>query len=280
MPENWSRGEVEAIVSDHFTMLLRELQGESFNKSEHRRRLRERLNNRSDGSVEFKHANISAVLLELGFPYIDGYKPRSNAQDLLRAVVAARLQERPDLLQAAAHIVDAPAVAPKADPMSVFVDPPVPEHNRAAEDRQPRAPLPALRVNYLEREARNRALGLAGERFVLELEHQRLWEAGKRRLAERIDHVSQTRGDGEGYDIQSFDVHGRVRMIEVKTTRFGIMTPFFATRNEVSVSDANRSEYRLYRIFDFGDRPRLFVLEGAIRDSVVLDPAVYRASFG
>lgn len=42
------------------------------------------LNGRSPGAIEFKHANISAILIEIGFPYLDGYKPRGNYQELLR----------------------------------------------------------------------------------------------------------------------------------------------------------------------------------------------------
>ena len=38
---------------------------------------------RTDPSIEFKHSNISAVLVERGQPYIDGYKPRGNYQRML-----------------------------------------------------------------------------------------------------------------------------------------------------------------------------------------------------
>ena len=33
------------------------------------------LDGRSKGSIEFKHQNVSAVLVDMGLPYIDGYKP-------------------------------------------------------------------------------------------------------------------------------------------------------------------------------------------------------------
>jgi hypothetical protein len=63
MASPWSRDEVELIVADYFAMFEAELRGDDVNKADHNRRLRTRLNNRSKGSVEFKHANISAVLL-------------------------------------------------------------------------------------------------------------------------------------------------------------------------------------------------------------------------
>ena len=42
---------------------------------------------RNRASLEFKHCNISAVLVKLGYPCIAGYKPRGNFQQLLQAVV-------------------------------------------------------------------------------------------------------------------------------------------------------------------------------------------------
>ena len=85
--DDWSREEVEATVGDYFAMLRDELAGLPINKSERNLRLRSLLQNRSKGSVEFKHANISAVLTLHGYPYIDGYKPRFNFQALLEQVV-------------------------------------------------------------------------------------------------------------------------------------------------------------------------------------------------
>lgn len=58
---DWSREEVEAIVADYLHMLTLELSGQSYNKTEHRRRLQAKLNQRSDGSIEFKHCNIRGV---------------------------------------------------------------------------------------------------------------------------------------------------------------------------------------------------------------------------
>src|SRR5690606_17522896 len=104
---------------------------------------------------------------------------------------------------------------------------------------------------YLEQEAANHSLGLAGEKLILEYEHQRLWKFGERKLADRIEHVAQTKGDGLGYDILSYETDGRERLIEVKTTRYGELTPFFATRNEVEVSEAASGQYNLYRLFNF-----------------------------
>jgi hypothetical protein len=47
MPEDWSREEVEAAVSDYLGMLSMELRGEEFNKAERNRQLQRLLQNRS-----------------------------------------------------------------------------------------------------------------------------------------------------------------------------------------------------------------------------------------
>lgn len=87
MDISWSNKEVELIIADYFKMLTDELAGSSVNKAEHRRCLLPLLNNRSEGSIEFKHQNISAVLINLGQPYIIGYLPRFNFQKMLEEKV-------------------------------------------------------------------------------------------------------------------------------------------------------------------------------------------------
>jgi len=69
-------------MADYVSMLEREVLGKPVNKSEHRKALRPQQTERSDGSVEFKHTNSSAVLAGQGLPYIEGYKPRGNYQAL------------------------------------------------------------------------------------------------------------------------------------------------------------------------------------------------------
>jgi hypothetical protein len=282
MSEEWSQAEVEATVSDYFEMLAMELRGESFNKAEHNRNLQKRLTNRSRGAIEKKHMNISAVLIELGYPYIDGYKPQGNYQTLLYHVIDERLPDAVGLHQAAAAAVEQRIEMPPAvgDLLAILVNPPGREqdesklYDRAIQVRTP------VRRNYLEMESRNRTLGLAGEKLVLEFEHKRLWQAGKRDLANRIEHVADTVGDHLGFDIRSFETDGRDRLIEVKTTRFGALTPFFASKNEVEVSTAREGEYQLYRLYKFSMQPRLFVLSGSLRRTCSLDPIQYSAMPG
>src|SRR5690606_24363474 len=89
--KDWSWTEVEACVADYLRMLTLELNGQRYSKTEHARALMQVLDGRSRPSIEFKHCNISAVMLALGYPYIDGYKPRGNYQALLADVVEAQI---------------------------------------------------------------------------------------------------------------------------------------------------------------------------------------------
>ncbi len=136
-----------------------------------------------------------------------------------------------------------------------------------------------MKRDYLEREAVNRSLGLAGEEFVVLFEHWRLVALGEGRLADRVQHVSQTQGDGLGYDVLSFDADGRERLIEVKTTTFGKDTPFFVSRGELALSREAKDQFHLYRLFEFRKEPRMFDLPGQLDQHCVLDPVSFRASF-
>lgn len=274
----WSRIEVEATVASYFNMLELGLTGRAFSKTEHRRALLPLLNNRSEGAVERKHQNISAILIEERVPYITGYKPLGNYQGMLREVVVEQLGarartraiieaevERVPALPTLDNLLDTLTPVPMARPG--MDGPPRPRRRGAA-----RAP-----ADYLLLEARNRQLGLAGEQFVVNLERARLELAGASRLAAQVRHVSVERGDGLGYDVLSYDEDSRERLIEVKTTKFGEYTPFYVSVNEVEVSREERERYHLYRVHSFGPKPRLFTLEGALDEVVSLKPSSFVA---
>lgn len=61
-------------------MLAENASGGLYNQAEHRHALLPFLNDRSEGSIEFKHQNISAVLIGLGEIRIPGCKPAFRQQ--------------------------------------------------------------------------------------------------------------------------------------------------------------------------------------------------------
>jgi hypothetical protein len=277
MSESWSREEVEAAVTDYFEMLTLELRGQPFHKAEHNRQLQRVLNGRSHGSIERKHQNISAILIECGYPYVEGYKPLGNYQELLRMVVEGRLADAASVNAVVANVVQQPAVETPSldDLLAIQVDPPKQEEKNFRSKEQPQAAQIPMRRNYLELEARNSSLGRAGEELAVRFEQERLRRVGEPKLATNVQLLAKTIGDHLGYDVLSFERDGQERLIEVKTTRFGQWTPFFATRKEVNVSDQRAEQYQLYRIFAFDAQPRLFALRGSLRKTCRLDPYTY-----
>ena len=291
MPRNWTDNEIEAIVEDYFDMLRLELKGRGYNKTEHRLVLMDTIE-RTKGSIERKHMNISAVLEKLGLPSIDGYKPYRNYQRALFEAVQARLHEDAVLYASLTgeastvrehppeFIIDLEQVV---DPERIYEDAPLP---REVSDPQLPEDISKIIRKFeppAERDARNRMLGKDGEEFVFELERRRLSMLGREDLAENVRWVARDDGDGYGFDILSFHGTGtgheasRERWLEIKTTNGPKTTPFFITRNELSVSEENPEFFRVVRLYDFRRRARAYRLEPPLKDRVRLTPAIYSA---
>src|SRR6202035_1213802 len=79
---DWQNDELDAIIADYFVMLAADLSGQPYVKARHSAALMAQIG-RTHRSVEFKHQNISAVLDELGMPWIPGYKPKRNYQNAI-----------------------------------------------------------------------------------------------------------------------------------------------------------------------------------------------------
>lgn len=270
---DWSREEVEATVADYFEMLRLEATNQPYNKSEHNETLRQRLSARSKGSVEMKHQNISAILDHLGLPYIRGYKPRSNFQDLLREVVIEHVRRSHQELRVVVDAIEDRTTPGNRTYRGVLIEPPRPEvlPKRRRLDRLPR------RLDYAARDEHNRALGRNGEAWVLGYEGSRLEDECRPDLAAKIDWISERCGDGTGYDILSFESDDMARFIEVKTTNGSQLSPFIVSRNEVEFSEEAEDAFCLYRVFNFAQAPGLFILRGSLTASVHLETLDYRA---
>jgi hypothetical protein len=266
----WQDDELDAIVADYFAMLEEDLAGRPYVKSKHSQALMAQIG-RTHRSVEFKHQNISAVLDELGMPWIPGYMPKRNYQNAIFGAIDRYLTRRPAILE---RVPDSPIAAA---PSTVFVDAPVPT---AFDSTIPNGLRHLVRkFDPVERDYRNRALGKAGERFVLELERRWLSEADRVDLAEKVRWVAVEDGDGAGYDILSFDQAGRERLIEVKTTNGSARTPFYLSRNERDFAEEMSSAWCIYRVHLFAKDPRVFTIAPPLENAVKLRPETWRASF-
>jgi hypothetical protein len=267
----WQSDELDVIVADYFTMLEAELSGQPYVKSKHSAALMARIG-RSHRSVEFKHQNISAVLEELGMPWIPGYKPKRNYQNAIFDAIDRYLTNHPDAAEPIQTLVPRPL--PRTD---VFVSPPT----VSVAERHPPEGLQRLirKFDPVERDHRNRSLGKAGEAFVFDLEKRKLKGASRPDLARKVRWTSTEEGDGAGYDVLSFDIEGRERLLEVKTTNGSARTPFFLSRNECQLAIERPRDWRIYRVHLFAEGPRIFTIEPPLEDKVRLTTETWRAAF-
>jgi len=278
--KDWSALEIDLIVADYFMMLQAEMSGIAYVKTQHNAEI-QRLTGRSRGSIEFKHQNISAVMVRLGLPWIEGYKPLANFQAALIDGIERFLARNQNQLVWA----DATEVTKRQEIRGGFLEegsifigaaPLLIENDVSLPPAMTRL---LRRFDPAERDAKNRQLGERGEERVLLHERSRLQQVGRFDLAKKIRWVSKEDGDGAGFDILSFSPEGRERFIEVKTTIGGLQTPFFITENERAFSDERPDAFRLMRLYDFARAPKGYELEPPLTTHVQLNPTLYRASF-
>jgi len=267
----WQDDELDAIIADYFAMLVADLAGQAYVKSRHSAALMAKIG-RTHRSVEFKHQNISAVLDELGLPWIPGYMPKRNYQNAIFDAIDRYLTQHPAILEL-------PSIAPVVvvAESAVFVNPPI---LTTMDQRIPQRLQRLVRkFDPVERDHRNRTLGKAGESFVFDLERARLADADRIDLARKVRWVAAEDGDGAGYDVLSFDPSGRECLIEVKTTNGAARTPFFLSRNECELANERPTDWRIYRVHLFAKNPRIFTIVPPLAEAVNLRPETWRASF-
>jgi hypothetical protein len=278
MPVAWSNIEVELIVADYFNMLIKELAGKGYSKADHRKNLLPLLNDRSEGSIEFKHQNISAVLVNLGQPYIKGYLPRYNYQMLLEdkvldyLIVNINLENKFEIF--ANKEVNQTSL--KVNFENIIVEPPKVKAIAEPLVRYQRNPI---NVNYLEREQNNNKLGRLGEEIVFQFEKWNLIKAGKEKLAEKVEWVSKEQGDGAGFDILSKYSNGTDKYIEVKATKLSKEAPFFFTGNELQFSLEHAYDFHLYRLFNLEEQVKMFIKKGDLTNICHSEPMTYKGYF-
>lgn len=281
MPESkagkpWTDEENDEVVADYFEMLMRDLSGEDYDKANHNRILQEKIG-RGRGSIEYKHRNISAVLMSLGEAWIPGYKPAGNFQLSLADAIEQWFRDNPDFWKLS---VASENLADELSPLiTLAIDlPPAPQLASSPNFDQMLLPI-AHKFDMEERHERNRILGRAGEKCVLHHEKIRLESIGRSDLARKVRWISEEEGDGAGYDIESYSPTGEVRLIEVKTTNGWERTPFHISRNELAVSNDRPAEWRLLRLWNFARNPRAFKLDPPLDAHVNLCATSYQANF-
>jgi len=95
MNKDWDSKEIEAVARAYFCMLGEQIAGSEFSKKEVIARLQlGDLAARNRSSIERKLSNVSAILDEIGAPWVRGFKPLSHFQKALRDRVLALARRR------------------------------------------------------------------------------------------------------------------------------------------------------------------------------------------
>ena len=272
----WTSSEIQEIVEDYLEMLQIELAGGCVVKAERNRKLRLRIE-RSRGSIEYKHQNISAVMADFGLPFIWGYKPAVNYQRALYKIMKEFLV-RNNLHLRLANIENINRIINK-NTIENLTYQPVPNLKEEMHRDYPDIRKILSEFDPATRDAKLKSLGDAGEEFVLYAERYRLSAIGRTDLSSKVRWIAKDVGDGEGFDILSFSEKGEERWLEVKTTNGPATTPFWISENEWQVSENHRDKFRLTRLYHFTQKPKVFQLVPPLTDHVRLNPTNYRAVF-
>lgn len=244
---NWSVEENLATIDAYLALYRAWLVREQVSKQKVLRETAVVLDGRTESAVSRKFSNISSVFHELQWPWLPGYKPLANIQRSLVPLVANAIKHSTWLSSSLDQLLQERVVP---GPVDIFWADPVQAEFASHLPTAMSHDVKAAHWDFSAIEASNRSLGWAGERLVLADEIERLKTIGLHDLARKVDHVSDSQGDGFGFDILSFHEDGRKKRIEVKTTTGGLRAPFYISRNELRISQDEDVPYELARLHD------------------------------
>jgi hypothetical protein len=108
------------------------------------------------------------------------------------------------------------------------------------------------KVDYKQKAHVSDAVGKLGEEFAIKYEEWRL--RGHPDLLKKLRHVSKE-DDTAGYDIESFELDGTPRYVEVKSTLGPPETRFFMSAPELSCAESKGDQYVILRVANLTDGP-------------------------
>ena len=273
---DWTPEENAAIVAVYFDMLGIVARDEKLNKAAHNAALRERLQRRTRGSIERKFMNVTAALAEMSKPTLDGYAPNANIQDDLTPAIEEYVAKNSTVVEMIFQDLES-----SPDTIDENFDKAESLHltQRSAASRRTRNQRSQSPRSSTLQGATKPTGSLAGRGKSGSFATRSTASPGLAgRTSLRKSNMSlRTRGDGLGYDIESFEEDGSPRRIEVKSTNAGASSPFMLSPNEVLRSLALGSSYRLYRVYSLRTRPKFFILTGSLERQLLLEACAYRA---
>jgi Domain of unknown function (DUF3883) len=78
--------------------------------------------------------------------------------------------------------------------------------------------------------------------------------------------------------VQSFEIDGQERLLEIKTTCGNERTPFWMSKRECDVAAEQGDIYRVRRVLHFRNEVKMFDIAPPLEARLVLTPATFMAA--
>ena len=222
------------------------------------------------------------ILDRFGYPKKVGDWKQFNSSEkiLIQKIIKEHLPiegEHPDGVTSSVVPVDKPP-NPAIDWHAIdFSDlsRPVPKPDKKASSVSGKSSISG-KTDYVKKNEANKIVGDLGEEFALRYEAWRL--RGNPELADKIKHVAAT-DDSLGYDIQSYNLDGSSRLVEVKATVGQLHSPFFITANELATSKQHSQEFVILRVAGLLSSPVYCEITGPIEEILDFEPSAFVCTF-
>ena len=248
----WTGAELAVVVGDYIVQLEKTLAGKPVDRGAHDRAVRF-VTGKSDMPISWKQGEISAVLSLIGLPILRDRPPRWSRDEALLEAVEAQLAAKPSLLSDAVR------------PASLFAAPPAVPLIEAAPPRPAPMPMDEHLIRVIQRfdmggrEADDRFLKGLGVSSIIAFEARRLSDRGRSDLAAKIRPAGD--GDPDGCDVIGFGLDETPRLIVVKTTLSGEVSPFRLGQAERDLALARPDAFRLRRVYDLLGEARFYEMK-------------------
>lgn len=133
----------------------------------------------------------------------------------------------------------------------------------------------SIKRDYSAEHEKKKSIGDLGEDLIMQYETEKLKGTGF-----KPEHISKKIGDGEGYDILSYDENRKPIKIEVKSTTKNVQDGFFMSSHELEVSKKEGENYYIYRVYGINKKTgewNLMIYPGSVEDTKFnIKPTTYK----
>lgn len=263
-----------ALFAHYFSMLEAGVRGEVLGQAEHFRKLMNEFGALSEARIRQEYAEVSAVLLQCGLPFLDVYPPAEPVKQVVRRQLVRYLSQARARLEdiwlgeAAVRRVRLPDEV--LDLPGAWAAPPLNDDFRVDAFLAGRARFPRF-GGFQRREERFDTLREAGCRFALAFERTRLKMESQARLARRV-RLLEPAERTDGFDMVSFDPDGAERYIRVAATQYSRRFPLLVEPRTLVASYRHGERFYLYRVFHFCWDAKVFMVQGDLREALQFLP--------